>query len=220
MSLSETMKKQGDFLFRSRSYLPIAFIPLILIALIKSEYAELAFNERVDTIWEIFCIVLSFFGLAVRCLTLGYVPRGTSGRNTRCQTAESLNTTGMYSIVRHPLYLGNIIIIMGILLFVELWWFAFLGLIGCLLYHERIIFAEEEFLRKKWSNTFLEWSRKTPLLWPKFKNWQKSNLPFSFKSVLRGEHSTFFSIVAAYTFFDIIGDLLTEIGRASCRERV
>ncbi|MBL7084549.1 MAG: DUF1295 domain-containing protein [Candidatus Omnitrophica bacterium] len=210
MGLRETMREQGDFFFRRRNYLPLMLIPLVLIALRKSEGLERAFGADVDAIWEIFCVVLSLSGLAVRCLTVGYVPRGTSGRKTRCQTAEKLNTTGMYSIVRHPLYLGNIIITMGIFLFIEVWWFVLVGIIGCLLYHERIIFAEEEFLRKKWGNMFLEWSQKTPLFWPKFKNWQKPNLPFSFKSVLRGEHSTLFSIVAAYTFLDIAADLLTE----------
>ncbi|MFH1244893.1 MAG: methyltransferase [Candidatus Omnitrophota bacterium] len=210
MNWRKIIKQQGDFLFRVRSYFPIVFIPLFFIALRKSEYSEFAFGKTAHTIWGIFCVILSFCGLAIRCFTVGYTPRGTSGRNTRCQTAEHLNTTGMYSIVRHPLYLSNIIITTGIFLFVEVWWFIIIGLIGCLLYHKLIIFSEEAFLRNKWGRRWVEWSKKTPLLWPNFKNWRKPNLPFSFKSVLRGEHSTLFSIVAAYTFIDIAADLLAE----------
>ena len=33
--------------------------------------------------------------------------KNTSGRNTHDQVADSLNTSGIYSIVRHPLYVGN-----------------------------------------------------------------------------------------------------------------
>ncbi len=58
-------------------------------------------------------MVISFFGLALRVIVVGHAPYGTSGRNTREQVADTLNTTGMYSIVRHPLYLANYLIILG-----------------------------------------------------------------------------------------------------------
>jgi protein-S-isoprenylcysteine O-methyltransferase Ste14 len=87
----------------------------------------------------------------------GYVPRGTSGRNTRWQVAETLNTTGMYSIVRNPLYLGNFIIVLGILLFVQVWWIVVIGIVGFWFFYERIVFTEEGFLRRKFGTVFLEW---------------------------------------------------------------
>ncbi|MGC9453013.1 MAG: methyltransferase family protein, partial [Oceanipulchritudo sp.] len=47
---------------------------------------------------------------------------GTSGRNTKQQVAYSLNTTGFYSVVRNPLYLGNFFMYLGIALFTHHWW--------------------------------------------------------------------------------------------------
>jgi protein-S-isoprenylcysteine O-methyltransferase Ste14 len=185
MALREDIEKQGGFLFRWRSYLSLIFLPLFIIALRNSEYLERVFGNFADNIWEFFCLFLSFFGLFVRCLVAGYVPRGTSGRNTRTQAAEILNTKGMYSIVRNPLYLGNFIIVLGVLFFVQVWWLILIGFFGFLLYYERIIFTEEEFLRGKFGDLFLEWAKKTPIFLPKFKNWQKPDLPFSFRVVLR-----------------------------------
>ncbi len=203
MALREYIEKQGNWLFRWRSYLPLLFIPILFIGLRDSRILEKIFGDSVSDFWETCAIIFSFIGLLVRCLTAGYAPRGTSGRNTKWQAAEILNTTGMYSIVRNPLYLGNFIIIFGIVLFIQVWWIALLMLVGFFAYYERIIFAEEEFLRNKFGVLFTEWAEKTPAIIPNFKNWKKPALSFSFKTVLRREFSTLFSIVAAFFFLEV-----------------
>ncbi len=109
MTIHNELEKQGNWLFRWRSYLPFLILPILLIALNESDFFERVLGIS-DLFWEILCLLLSFIGLAIRCLTIGYIPKSTSGRNTKKQIAEVLNTTGMYSIVRHPLYLGNFII--------------------------------------------------------------------------------------------------------------
>jgi hypothetical protein len=124
--------------------------------------------------------------------------------------AEVLNTTGMYSIARNPLYLGNFVIILGATLFIQVWWLALIVWVGVWLYYERIILAEENFLRNKFGDIFLKWADKTPIFLPNFKNWNKPNLPFSFKTVLRREFSTFFAIIATFTFLYIAADLFAE----------
>lgn len=210
MAIREELEKYGNWLFRWRSYLPLLILPILLIALRNSEYLERHVGDLPDHLWEGFCIGISFLGLIVRCLTVGYVPKGTYGRNTKEQRATTLNTTGMYSIVRHPLYLGNFIIFLGITLFVEVWWFALIAILAFWLYYERIIFAEEEFLRKKYGALFLEWAEKTPAFLPKFKNWQQPSIPFSFRNVLKREYSSFFGIAASFTFLEIAGDILAE----------
>ena len=52
------------------------------------------------------------------------MPAGTSGRNTAKQVADTLNTTGLYSLTRNPLYLGNAVIYMAIACFLQNVWFA------------------------------------------------------------------------------------------------
>jgi protein-S-isoprenylcysteine O-methyltransferase Ste14 len=216
MALREDIEKQGNWLFRWRSYLPLLVIPLFIVALRKARVLEYILGDRATDYWETLSIFISFLGLGIRCFTVGYVPRGTSGRNTKSQSAESLNTTGMYSILRHPLYVGNFIIVFGITLFIQVWWFALMVWVGFWLYYERIIFSEEEFLRRRFGTSFIEWAEKTPILFPKFKNWKKPDLAFSFKTVIRKEFSTFFSIIAVFFFLEISTNLLLK-GRLEVR---
>ena len=210
MALREDLEKQGSWLFKNRSYLPLLGIPILLIALRNSKYLERTFGDSIEAFWEFFSASISFLGLGIRCLVAGYVLRGTSGRNTKSQAAEVLNTTGMYSIVRNPLYLGNFVIVFSVTLFLQVWWFALIVWVGFWIYYERIILAEENFLRNKFGNTFLKWAEETPVFFPNFNNWIKPELPFSFKTVLRREFSTFFGIVATFTFLDIAADLFAE----------
>lgn len=211
MGLREEFENIGNWLFRWRSYLPLLIIPILLIALRESEYLELLFGDYVENFWEAFCVVLSFIGLTIRCVTIGYVPKGTSGRNTRNgQVAETLNTTGMYSIVRHPLYLGNFFIFLGIILFIQVLWFGIFAIFAFWLYYLMIMFAEEEFLRKKFGDKYLQWSSKTPTFIPRFSKWQHPSLSFSFRNVLKREYTTFFLITTSFSILDIVADLFGE----------
>jgi protein-S-isoprenylcysteine O-methyltransferase Ste14 len=210
MALREDIEKQGNWLFRRRSYLPLLAIPILIVALRYPRVLERIIGDRATDYWESFAICVSFLGLGIRCITVGYVPWGTSGRNTKAQFAESLNTTGMYSIVRNPLYLGNFIIILGVTLFIQVWWFALIVWVGFWLYYERIMFSEEEFLRKKFGALFIEWAKETPAFFPRFKNWKKPILPFSFKTAIRREFNTFMAIVSTFFFLEISTNLLLK----------
>ncbi|MDP3790220.1 MAG: methyltransferase [Candidatus Omnitrophota bacterium] len=210
MALRESIEKQGNWLFRWRSYFPLLGIPILLIALRNSGYIEKVFGDPANTLWGIISVSVSFLGFGIRFVTAGYVSGGTSGRNTKSQVADALNTTGMYSIVRNPLYLGNFIIILGLILFIQVWWCALLACFGFWIYYERIIFAEEEFLRKKFGDTFLNWAKKTPVFFPKFSNWKKPSLPFSARTALRREFPTFFATAMSFFILAISADLITK----------
>jgi len=210
MALREDLEKQGNWLFRWRSYSPLLGVPVFIIAIRQSGIIEIKFGDNVGDFWGSCAIVVSFLGFIVRCITAGYAPRGTSGRNAQSQVAEVLNTTGMYSITRNPLYLGNFIIVLGVALFIQVWWLVVLVCFGFWFYYERIIFTEEEFLRGKFKNQFMEWAEKTPIVFPRFRNWKKPELGFSFKTVLRREFSTFLSIVVTFFLLEIVTNFLTQ----------
>jgi hypothetical protein len=116
----------------------------------------------------------------------------------------------MYSIVRHPLYLGNFLTWFGITLLFGSWQITALTTLIFLLYYERIAFAEEEFLRKRFGDKFVAWAEKTPAFIPRFRNWHKPNLPFSFRKVIGKEYAGFFAIISAFTLIEFIDDLLTD----------
>ena len=78
-----------------------------------TSFTYLGQRHVINEAWQMLCISVSFLGLFIRIVTVGRAPIGTSGRNTREQVANTLNTTGIYSLVRHPLYLGNYLVFLG-----------------------------------------------------------------------------------------------------------
>jgi protein-S-isoprenylcysteine O-methyltransferase Ste14 len=121
MGLRAEMQRQGDWLFRWRSFLPLLFVPPLVVA-VHDMHWPLGSHEAHQK-WEIVCLAVSLLGLAIRVLTVGCTPKNTSGRNTKDgQVAESLNTSGVYSVVRHPLYLGNFLIGVGAVMLPMEWW--------------------------------------------------------------------------------------------------
>lgn len=208
MALREEFENTGNWLFRWRSYLPLIGIGIFLLALREYEYP--GHSERLDHIWEVVCLIVSFFGLGIRIVTIGHTPKGTSGRNTKHQVAETLNTTGIYSVVRNPLYLGNFFMGLGIALFAHLWWLTLIYILIFWLYYERIIFAEEAYLRNKFGNEYLEWANKTPVFIPKVSQYRKANLPFSLRNVLRREYNGFFVVIVTLFVLETVGEIFAE----------
>jgi protein-S-isoprenylcysteine O-methyltransferase Ste14 len=183
-------------------------IPLFLACLPTFTY--LGASHKWNEAWQIICLAVSFAGLALRILTVGRAPLGTSGRNTREQVANTLNTTGIYSVVRHPLYLGNYLILFGMALWPHVWWLA--GLTSCFfaLYYERIMLAEEAFLRERFGGAFEAWAAATPAFIPRLGGWKPSAVSFCWRTVLQREYNAFILILGVFFVFDLIGDSFAE----------
>lgn len=208
MALKEEYENTGNWLFRWRSYIPLIMIGIFLLTLREYEYP--GNSEYLDHLWEAFCLIVSFIGLGIRIFTVGHTPKGTSGRNTREQVADTLNTSGIYSVVRNPLYLGNFFMGLGPALFAHLWWLTLIYILSFWLYYERIIFAEEAYLRKIFGDEYMMWASMTPVIVPKLGNYRKPNLPFSLRNVLRREYNGFFAVIVVMFILEVAGDLIYE----------
>lgn len=202
MALIEEFDKSGNWLFRWRSFLPIVLYFLAAIVIVfEADTSMPVFDQK----WAVWCIAIALFGQLIRAITVGFTPKGTSGRNTKeGQVAEVLNTKGIYSTVRHPLYLGNFFMWLGIIIYVGNWWFTITCTLLFWLYYERIMFAEEFFLRKKFGQSYLNWSEKTPAFIPSFSSWESAGWNFSFKNVLKREYNGFFAIFVSFLLVDIL----------------
>ena len=195
MPLIEELEISGKWLFRWRSYLPLVTLVLIFASL---DYFSYPFGSpMLDHMWEWFCLLVGLTGLMIRGLVVGYVSRLTSGRNTKKQVAETLNTDGMYSIVRHPLYLGNFFMGLSVFLFLRVWWVTLIYLLSFMLYYERIIFAEEAFLRERFGEDYLAWASRTPAFLPRFSQWKRPSRPFSWRTFVRREYQSGFGLIMA-----------------------
>lgn len=201
MAMIEELHKQGNWLFKHRGHLPIFIVVIGLVIFGFDMSAKpVAKPLHIDIIY----FTVSIFGLFIRIMTIGYTPAGTSGRNTNGQISDSLNTTGIYSIVRHPLYLGNFFMWFGLILFIENHWFSLVFCLCFWIYYERIMFTEEMFLRNKFLGKYLDWAEKTPAFIPSFRNYNKDKTSFSLPNVIKREFYGLFAIVFLFTCFKVI----------------
>jgi protein-S-isoprenylcysteine O-methyltransferase Ste14 len=205
--IADIIARQGNWLFRWRSYVLLGFAPLFIVAVLQPEPIEHAFGEAADFLFEGLCTAIAFLGLGIRIFTVGYVPRGTSGRNTKGQIASTLNTTGMYSLTRNPLYLGNAIIYMAIAMFTQSLTVVIAMGLFLVIYLERIIATEERFLSERFGETYLGWAREVPAFFPRFTGWVAPALPFSLVSVIRREYSGLFAIIVVLSLIELGRDI-------------
>jgi protein-S-isoprenylcysteine O-methyltransferase Ste14 len=195
------LERSGQWLFRWRSYLPLVLLPFALLV-VATHREYLANSPAWDFIYKLGCLLISLVGLLVRAVTLGYAQEGSSGRNTREQIADALNTAGLYSVCRHPLYLGNMLMALGLLLFTKSLLLATAGMLAYLLLYERIIATEERFLANKFGETFEAWSERVPLLIPRFSQWVQPNYPFHPRAAIKGEFYGLTAIAASMMLLD------------------
>ena len=197
MALREEFERSGQWLFRWRSYLPLIVLALIPLAVLPS--GPVPASPAMHIVWELFSLGVGLLGLWVRALVIGHVPHGTSGRNVAQQEAATLNVSGMYSLVRHPLYLGNYLMWLGAILVMRSWWAVVIMTLVFWVYYERIMFTEEEFLRRKFGASYEQWSHVRPAIVPRVgSRWVPPPLEFSWRNVLRREYSGFFGLIAAW----------------------
>lgn len=206
MALREEFERSGNWLFRRRGYLPIVMLIPIFAAIRGYHYP--AGMHEMDLDWEMVCLAIGLVGLGIRIITVGYTPAGTSGRNTAGQVASTLNTRGVYSLVRHPLYLGNYLMWLAPALFPRVWWAPVLVTLVFWLYYERIMFAEEEFLRRSFGREYEEWAERTPPFFPHHLHWDPPTLPFSVRNVLKREYSGFFGLIATFMVLEVASDFV------------
>lgn len=199
MLLKDHLSNSGAALFRWRSYVLLIFVPFFAYAAFQGETVEHRLGEGWGDAFEVFALLMVVAGELIRILTVGFVPPGTSGRNVNGQVATVLNTTGAYSLVRNPLYLGNCLMYVGLALFSQNIFLAVILALVLLPYYERIIAAEEGFLTRKFGRPYREWAARTPAFIPRLSGFVPPALPFAPRWAIRREApSVYGAILSLY----------------------
>lgn len=183
---SENMIVQfGNLIFHIRNFL----FPLFYIALFIP--SESIFSNA--AVADITGLALIFSGILVRSITIGlvYIVRG--GKNRKIY-AENLVTTGIYSICRNPMYLGNILLLLGFGIFANSLLFLFLFFPLFLLFYYAIMKAEEAFLFKKFGQEFETYRLKVNALIPDLRKIGNAfaGQRFNFPKVIKKEYNSLF----------------------------
>lgn len=198
MALREQMETEGQWLFRRRSYLPVVLVAIVLAAVVTDPPGRPLGGRA----YEAACFLVGVVGLGVRVLVAGFVPRRTSGRNTsKGLVADELNTRGIYSVVRHPLYFGNFLVTMGAVAALGSAWLTAVGVLIFWLFYERIALAEEGFLRERFGEPFERWSVEVPAFVPRLRGWQKADLEFCWRTALKREYTTLAAFTSTFALF-------------------
>lgn len=197
MRLHEQMAQTGTRLFRWRSYVLLGVVPLLIYALTRGPQVDQTLGPIAGYLYSALCILMVLVGEGLRILTVSFVDPRTSGRNVKEQIASELNTSGIYSQLRNPLYLGNCLMYLGIVLYSQS---LALGLFLALVlvpYYERIIAAEERFLADKFGQDYADWCERTPAIWPKFADYAPPARGFSLRMLISREYTSAFGAVLA-----------------------
>lgn len=198
--LVEQLCEQGQRLFRRRSLVPLALIPCIAAALPDAWRFEARGEPSARLLVEWGALAVAMAGQALRTAAVAYAPEGTSSRDTHRMRAAVLNTTGVYSVVRHPLYLANAIVWVGVSASLGVWWLTLVAVLLNWIYVERIVLAEEAFLDRTFGDEFRAWARRTPAFWPRLSAWQPAAGRFSWRRVA-AEHNGLLAIAATVVLF-------------------
>ena len=183
--------KIGNMLFRHRSITPLPVIALIFI------FFEPKIGNGNAVLLNFFGLSFALFGEIIRVITVGYSFCGSSGRENFLR-ADKLNRTGIYSIVRNPLYIGNFIIFNGLLIaYVNVW--GSLVMSGFLfMQYYFIISAEEEYLKEKYGDEYLKYRQKVNRFIPKFVNFSPPANKFDLRRVIFAEKDSIFNLLCMF----------------------
>jgi protein-S-isoprenylcysteine O-methyltransferase Ste14 len=159
-------------------------------------------SAEANQIWFWVSLSVACCGALIRIVTSGFAAVGTSG-NTKVQAiASELNTTGPYSLVRNPLYVGRIVNFTGIAMLSGSWVFGALTFLIFVLIYERISAYEEEFLRKEFPKAHAQWANEVPFLLPRLNGWIKPKYKFWVRRAIRREDKKIFWLITAVMLHD------------------
>lgn len=192
----------GNLLFKYRGQIPVLLFLLVIPFIFQTDFT--VFPKTLIQKNNIVSFIISFFGILIRIYTVGKTPAGTSGRNRMKQIAKKLNTKGIYSVCRNPLYLGNYIIWLGLSIYTLNTLFTIILSLFFIIYYGKIIKTEEEYLLNKFGNSFLKWKNKTPKFFPSFNYYNQEKYSFSLKTVLKREYSSVLATVISFFYIDIL----------------
>ena len=204
MTIKKSLEVSGNFLFKYRGHIPLIVFILVVPISFLTPYKTYASYHGLNETILFTALFLIFSGHLIRARTVGKRTIQTSGRNRSHQVAKVLTITGWYSIVRHPLYLANYLIWLGLAIFLANFWFLVILSLLFWIYYERIMFAEEVFLEEKFGGEFTEWASKTPSFFPSFKNYRPNDSLFSWRIVAKNEYPGIISSATSFLFILIL----------------
>lgn len=181
-----TSAKLGAVLFRNRSWLPV---PFVLVALLAPGHPSAA-N------WIVGALVI-VVGEWIRLA--GVAAAGTVTRR-RSRDVQRLVTYGIFGWTRNPLYVGNFFIWMGFVVISGVLWFLPVAIALFALEYTLIVAYEEGVLESIFGAEYLQFKATTPRWVPRPPKRRETG-PHDWPEAWRSEISTFLQYAALVILF-------------------
>ncbi|MEO6284595.1 MAG: isoprenylcysteine carboxylmethyltransferase family protein [Dyadobacter sp.] len=180
----------GNFFFTYRN---ILFIVLYLLLFIPSPmlFSPEVFGEKYYLFPIILGLAVTFAGELIRGITIGlaYIIRGGKDRKVY---AEKLVTEGIFRHCRNPLYVGNILMLLGVGILSNSLIYVAIVMPLFLFIYQTIVLAEENFLRNKFGVDFDNYCKRVNRWLINFNGLSEtfSGMQFNYKRWILKEYNT------------------------------
>ena len=202
----------GNFFFRYRNLVFPLYIGVLFFLFNPPVYAVDG-SEFYETVRDAAGITCALLGLFVRAIVIGfaYIQRG--GLNKKVY-AESLVTQGIFALCRNPLYVGNMLIYLGVFLMFGHWLCLAIGILSFAFIYFSIVATEEKFLKEKFGKEYEAYCREVPRWIPRLSRFKEATreIHFDWRKVIERDHGTicgtlgvlvlieFWEVLSAYGF--------------------
>lgn len=137
----------------------LTFLSIIATAFL-SKYLFQDWKEKVfDEFWDVLGIVIILLGFLFRIVARGYKEENSSAGNR-------LIKDGPYALMRNPMYLGTLLIGLGITLVIFQWWVFLLFLTVFFLIYFPQVKSEENVLGERFGKEYKTYCKLTPRCMP------------------------------------------------------
>ena len=137
----------------------IIFLVIVLIALFPKVFFRKVDAYLSDGVAEVFGIAFILLGQIFRASARGY-------KSEYSRQGEALIQGGPYTLVRNPMYLGILLIGLGIVLVLFKWWAIFIFLLVFTMRYILLIFKEEKNLKILFPKIYQDYCKKVPRILP------------------------------------------------------
>lgn len=147
--MKKRIRIQGFFIFLS-----------VIASILLSKFVFPSWESKVwDEICDAFGIGIILFGLLVRIASRGL-------KQELSEESKALVTSGLYGLVRNPMYFGTLLIGSGVVLVLFQWWAFFLFLAVFLTIYIPQVRKEEKKLSARFGRVYEEYCATTPRFFP------------------------------------------------------
>jgi len=168
------------------------FYPLGIFAVLFGHSDD---NSIMAGIWFIIA------GLLIRMWANGYAIK-----------LDKLTTCGPYAFVRHPLYLGTTLLIVGFVVMLKIYYVGTLFFLVMIAVYYRTIKKEEVMLEEKFKHCYLDYKRRVPAIIPSLIPYRKGEKwSFNAKRLIRSqEYKLFLWMIIITIAFHLKDEFMIE----------